>query len=99
MSDCYKLFEEEVTYPQAEINCTNEGGRLAEPLTILQSEFLESLVDWTSDPNLKPGANDTDPDNVTTIWLKHRLENISDTDFFTNLLQGTENGYTYRYVN
>ncbi len=71
------MFFEEVTYPEAEVACRVHGGILALPHSFMQSEFLESLVDYSE---IKYSYN------ASSIWIGHRLENVSDTGFFDILL-------------
>ncbi len=69
-SECYKIFREEKTYPEAEIACIEEGGILANPITFAQSEFLESLIDYDND------------EKNQTVWIKPRKEDVNDFSFF-----------------
>ncbi len=87
MSDCYKLIEKKVNYPEAEMLCSLEdGATLAHPDVFAQSEFLEHLVDFTESPD---NPNIT---NITTVWLKFRRVNTSKDDkYLTELLKGNNN--------
>ncbi len=70
LEECYRLFKEDLTYPEAEVNCEKQGGTLADPKTFLQSEVLESIIDVDS------------PDQDLSVWIKLRKEDLDDGTFF-----------------
>ena len=76
--ECYRLYPNYGSYPEAEIACSIDGGILAKPMSFMQSEFLESFVDFSEDLHAL---------NFTQVWLGHRIENVSE-DSLQDLMLG-----------
>jgi hypothetical protein len=83
---CFKLIRVLKNYVDAMLMCMAENAILAEPMTFIQSEFLESLVTYL---DKKDGV----ANEAKKIWLKFRLDDPDDGQFF-KFIDGHTNATT-----